>query len=197
MCEEGWTYTQTSDRANLAREGEMIYLSMKGGLWLEEDMPGRSMGPNPEQTLTTELGQIGVEATVFLAAVEGYALAHATKDDSAGGSGHARRSHYPHNPKCRHCMAGRMQHRAKRRKERRVVEGPGEGLKLASDLMGPFEQELMGHLYSIMVVDSDYQWAEVGGLQGKASKGSAEVFEDLVREIARQTNRDRQGAKIA
>jgi len=47
-------------------------------------------------------------------------------------------------------MAGRMQHRAKRRKERRIVEGPGEGLKLASDLMGPFEQELMGHLYSII-----------------------------------------------
>ena len=108
MCEEGWTYSQTRDRAKLTREGEVIYLSMKGGLWLEEDMPGGSMGPNPEQTLTTDLEQIGVEAAAFLAAVEGYALAHATGGDSAGGRGHTKRCHYPHTPKCRHCMAGRM-----------------------------------------------------------------------------------------
>jgi len=201
LCDAGWEYTQTRKIAALRRGSEWIHLTRRwDGLWMLEDRPdwvGGSMGPNPSQSgmvSSIDTAELGRALAVFQQEVEGFALTFTPGDKTEGGSTHTKRRHWPHDPKCRHCMAGRMQHRKKLRRSKRTVEGPGEGLKLSSDLMGPFEEELMGHLYSIMVVEDKFQWAEVGGLKDKAPKGSADEFHRLVREIARQTLR--QGANI-
>ena len=49
-----------------------------------------------------------------------------------------------------------MQHKAKRRRKEREVEGPAKGIRVSADLMGPFEADLGGYIHSLMVVDDDY-----------------------------------------
>ena len=61
--------------------------------------------------------------------------------------------------------------------------------------MGPFPAELRAHIYSIMVVEDESQWAEVGGLKSKGSEHAATVFRELVRVIAYSTHKI--GAKVA
>ena len=142
----------------------MISLIRKGSLWVDEETPGASMGPISGESNHDESEVImRQEMHAYIATLEGVwgqeKMCMGCISDDAGGAEHRRRGHTPHNPKCRFCMQGRMQHRAKRRRPQRTVEGPATGLKLSSDLMGPFPAELRAHIYSIMVVEDESQWA--------------------------------------
>ena len=174
MCSQGWRYEQSKDGARLWNEedGDVISLVRKGSLWVDEETPGVSMGPISGESNHNESEVImRQEMHAYMAALEGMwgqeEMYMGCILGDAGGTEHRRRGHTPHNPKCRFCMQGRMQHRAKRRRPQKTVEGPAAGLKLSSDLMGPFPAELRAYIYSIMVVDDEFQWAEVGGLKSK------------------------------
>ena len=67
------------------------------------------MGPTPNPEGIHDLEHACV---MFMREVEGYVKAFVAKQPT---SEHVRRSHLPHHPKCRQCISGRLQHRAKRR----------------------------------------------------------------------------------
>ena len=89
-----------------------------------------------------------------------------------------------------------MKHKAKRRRKHRAVEGSAKGIRVSSDLMGPFESEIGGHVYSMLVADGDYRWAAVGGLKSKGSQGVSERFDDLIREIKIYTDSSSRGCGV-
>jgi hypothetical protein len=59
---------------------------------------------------------------------------------------HSRQGHFPHSDKCAHCIAARLKQRARRRKgkneDSKLMMGPGLGLSLSTDLMGPMPSDL-------------------------------------------------------
>ena len=169
----------TGGRGGAAASLEVIQLQRMGALWV------RSTEPVSDQV---RLEQACLAFTDWVQGMVSTVL-------KEGSSEHCRRGHFPHDPKCIHCVRARMRHKYKRRRKTRVVEGPSKGLRLSADLMGPFTSELMGHLYSLMVVDDEYRWAAVGGLKDKSSAGCSDTFADLVREIQQFT--DRTGETVA
>ena len=183
MCEDGWEYRQRHDSAEFTRGAEVVQLRRRGALWVEEGQP----------TLQEQLKEACLaflaETQECLASVDSEVSACIATTLGRGSQGHCRAGHLPHDPKCADCVRARMRHHYKRRRKARVVEGPSRGLRLSADLMGPFEPELMAHVYSLMVVDDESRWAAVGGLKDKSSAAASTTFNDLVLEIKQFTDR--------
>ena len=91
--------------------------------------------------------------------------------------------HYPHDPRCSHCVQARLKERARKRQLGRVIEGPGEGLKISSDLMGPFPACLLAKTFAMNAIDSESSWCEVDGVEGKGSAETSKVFESLIADL--------------
>ena len=96
---------------------------------------------------------------------------------------HSRMGHYPHDPRCSHCVQARLKERARKRQLGRVIEGPGEGLKISSDLMGPFPACLLAKTFAMNAIDSESSWCEVDGVEGKGSAETSKVFESLIADL--------------
>ena len=86
---------------------------------------------------------------------------------------HSRQGHFPHSDKCAHCIAARLKQRARRRKGKKdgskLMMGPGLGLSLSTDLMGPMPSELSAYTYSINLTNASNLWCCFGGLENKTS----------------------------
>ena len=86
---------------------------------------------------------------------------------------YSRQGHFPHSDKCAHCIAARLTQRARRRKGknngRKLMMGPGLGLSLSTDLMGPLPPDLSANTYSINLINASNLWCCFGGLENKTS----------------------------
>ena len=84
---------------------------------------------------------------------------------------------------------GRMRH-----KNRRRVTGPRidqRGGSVYIDLMGPFEEDLEGNVYVMIVLEGKCGWLEVIGLRDKSSESTSAVLVETMTELTNNTNQVR------
>ena len=105
---------------------------------------------------------------------------------------HSRQGHFPHSDKCAHCIAARLKQRARRRKGKKdgskLMMGPGLGLSLSTDLMGPMPSELSAYTYSINLINASNLWCCFGGLENKTSAEATRVCKTLELEMRTWSN---------
>ena len=57
------------------------------------------------------------------------------------------------------------------------------GITMYTDLMGPFEPDLLNNIYEMPVMESKYGWIEVKGIPNKSSDETTEKFKSMVSDI--------------
>ena len=81
----------------------------------------------------------------------------ATSDrDMHGIGGHAH-----HDPNCKFCMMGRMRSMKHVRVKQPIQ--PQDGITVYLDLMGDFEDDILGNVYEMIAQESTYGWIEIEG----------------------------------
>lgn len=98
---------------------------------------------------------------------------------------HAIKGH-PHDPKCTQCLQGRM--RSKPRRRVKLVRTDQRGITVYLDLMGPFEEDLLGNVYEMTITEGKHGWIEVNGIKDKSSESTSEKFLDAVRDVMARSN---------
>ena len=66
--------------------------------------------------------------------------------------------------------------------------GPGLGLSLSTDLMGPMPSELSAYTYSINLINASNLWCCFGGLENKTSAEATRVCKTLELEMRTWSN---------
>jgi hypothetical protein len=154
--------------------GNVINFEKEGKLWIIE-LYDNDYVPFDDDLID---GKISENET----AIE--ALATSVRENSK--SMHGIQGHSVHDPKCEHCLMGRMRTRAKRR-----VSGPRKDQRAGTiyiDLMGPFECDVLNNVYEMTVVDSKCGWIEVVGIKDKSCETTDSHLDSVMTELTNNCN---------